>query len=125
MPDKENPNTHRSQRLVYAMAEDFGRMGEVEAVFTAHPEDIAAIQGQKIYFGEILGKHSEIFLIVAEDTLKARAAPSIVVAWLEQNLGHGLRSAWTPFDSWSISGHNPLEFVNEDWIEGFLADRTR
>ncbi len=37
-----------------------GRMGELEGHFFASEEEIAEIETRSIYFGEVLGKHSEI-----------------------------------------------------------------
>ena len=40
---------------------DCGRMGDVLATFAATQEEVDAAIGKKVYFGEILGKHSEIY----------------------------------------------------------------
>ena len=36
------------------------RMGDLRGVFLAEPEDVASAIGRGVYFGEVLGKHSEI-----------------------------------------------------------------
>lgn len=120
MASEEKPNTRTSCRRVYKMEVDCGRMGVVEATFTAHPEDVQAITGQEINYGEILGKHSEIFVVIDEDTLSEIDAPPVVLGWLEEHLGHHVRHDWAPFDSWTISGYNPLEYADEEWLDGFL-----
>lgn len=47
-------------RFLYDFHWDCGRQGDVEGRLLATPEDIESIVGKEIYFGEILGKHSEI-----------------------------------------------------------------
>ena len=54
------------RKSIYKFYCDFGRMGELSGVFAAHPEKIFALIGKSLYFGEVLGKHSEVVL-----TLKA------------------------------------------------------
>lgn len=39
---------------------DCGRRGEVEGIFKATREDVENAIGKEVYFGEILGKHSEV-----------------------------------------------------------------
>ena len=39
---------------------DCGRQGVIEGVFKATKEEVDAAIGQEVYFGEILGKHSEV-----------------------------------------------------------------
>ena len=47
---------------LYRFNLDCGRMGELEGVFTASTSQIENISGKFIEFGEVLGKHSEIFI---------------------------------------------------------------
>jgi len=60
---------------IYKFHADLNRMGELSGVFTASNDDVAKIIGEDVYFGEILGKHSDIhfdmedhmFTLVTED----------------------------------------------------------
>ena len=45
---------------IYKFSLDCGRQGSLEGIFVADSKDIIAIQGMKVYFGEALGKHSEV-----------------------------------------------------------------
>lgn len=45
---------------------DCGRQGEVEGRFLATPKEIENLIGKKVQFGEILGKHSDIYGIIEE-----------------------------------------------------------
>lgn len=49
----------KSARNLYRFAWDF-RGGRVEGVFAATAEEVAAAIGREAYFGEVLGKHSEV-----------------------------------------------------------------
>lgn len=45
---------------LYRYYEDFGRMGELEGVFVSTEEEIDELSERPAYFGEVLGKHSDI-----------------------------------------------------------------
>ncbi|WP_394910517.1 DUF4406 domain-containing protein [uncultured Robinsoniella sp.] len=45
---------------------DCGRQGSVEGIFKATKEEVDAAIGKEVYFGEILGKHSEIYGIIED-----------------------------------------------------------
>lgn len=49
-------------KALFKMDFDCGRMGNLEGVFIADTEDVEYLVNNKIsvYFGEVLGKHSEI-----------------------------------------------------------------
>lgn len=87
-------------RAIYRYYLDCGRMGSVEGLFVAEMDEVEALAGKRCYFGEILGKHSEI------DDNEPRANTSLLssqqqhVAWFEE-----LRLA---------TGVNPLDFLPED-----------
>jgi len=48
-------------KKIYKMSIYCGRMGKVESIFISEEKDIIALIGKQLYFGEILGKHSEIY----------------------------------------------------------------
>jgi len=45
---------------LYRFHWDCGRQGCLDGVFEATPEDVASAMGTNVYFGEVLGKFSEI-----------------------------------------------------------------
>lgn len=47
-------------KKLYRFFWDCGRQGEVNGIFVAEEENIKESLGKEVYFGEILGKHSEI-----------------------------------------------------------------
>jgi len=97
-----------SDLVLYKFQWDCGRMGTVRGVFAATKEKVNESIGKDVYFGEILGKHSEV-----HGTLDQK---DLVVLTEDQNfiskaIGFGL----IPF------GYSPLEYLvgeEEDEDEG-------
>ena len=50
---------------VYVYASAWGRGGRIVSVFSATPEEVHGYNGKAAYFGEALGKHSEVTLMIA------------------------------------------------------------
>lgn len=89
-----------------------GRMGELEGVFIATQDQVDWLTSinKSIYFGEVLGKHSEIFFPIEEKHIKLISSDENVIKVVEEN---GLTSGYDPF------GYN---FIDDDTIE-LLGDR--
>lgn len=87
---------------LYRFFWDCGRQGDVDGLFIATDEQVAAGLGKHVYFGEILGKHSEIYGELEEGDVEIVSSDSEKVAWLEELLGS------------SVSGHNPLDYIREE-----------
>lgn len=85
--------TDSSKVCLWRFYWDCGRQGDVEGVFKATKEEVDAAIGMEVYFGEILGKHSEVFgeLEVGEITLESDD-PLVVKNAVE-------------------SGYNPLDYL--------------
>lgn len=78
---------------------DCGRQGEVEGLFVATEEQINKITGKSVYFGEILGKHSEVYGTIEEGEItKIDISPEAV-----EEVSKHLGNTW--------SGYNPLEYI--------------
>ncbi len=56
---------------LYSFEWDCGRMGFVEGLFVATEEEIKDAIDKEVYFGEILGKHSEVYGTLEQGDLKA------------------------------------------------------
>lgn len=76
-----------------------GRMGHIEGLFAAYPSEVDSIMGQEVYFGEVLGKHSEISVIISEDNIRLLSEDQGFINTLVEVTGG---------DN-SISGHNPFD----------------
>lgn len=79
-----------------------GRSGSVSGLFVATEEEVKEAIGKRVYFGEILGKHSEVYGLLEERDVTKVELDSETVEKVEKILG----------DTWS--GHNPLEYVYYD-----------
>ena len=91
------------EKLLVKYHEDFGRMGNLDGLFICTKTQLESIKNLDIYFGEVLGKHSEV------TTNDAYYYCEIVSE--DQDLIHDLL---TVFVSNNISGYNPLDYVEDE-----------
>jgi len=88
---------------LYKFQWDCGRMGSVEGLFVADEGEVAAAVGKEVYFGEILGKHSDVSgTLDAEDLTVATDDQDFIVKLV------GIIGTTT------ISGYNPLSYIDGD-----------
>lgn len=81
-----------------------GRMGSLRGMFVADSDDVDAIIGRDIYFGEVLGKHSEVILEMKPEHFEAvEAADEDFVDKFIQIFGSG-----------TVSGYNPFDYLEDD-----------
>lgn len=80
---------------IYRFHWDCGRQGDLKGIFIASNKDVKSILGKDIYFGEILGKHSEVYGTIEEGeiTLLTDNEEAVKVA-----RDFGLSSGYNPFD---------------------------
>jgi hypothetical protein len=90
------PNNN-PKKAIYKFYQDHGCMGSLEGIFVADPEEVKRlINSQKeIYFGEVLGKHSEISGVITEGEITTVSDDPKVVKLFED---HDLSSGYCPFD---------------------------
>ena len=81
---------------------DCGRSGDVEGLFIRAKEDLSKIIGKEVYFGEILGKHSEVYGTINDGDLVVVSEDQSVIKVLEDIFTDG-----------TISGYNPFEFLQD------------
>ena len=82
---------------------DCGRMGDVEGLFVCNKKDLEAAYGKEVYFGEILGKHSEVSGTFNEGDITILTEDQDFIAKFIEIMGSG-----------DISGYNPLSYLNEE-----------
>ncbi len=87
---------------LYKFYWDCGRMGEVESLFVADEDYVKSLIGKEVYFGEILGKHSEIYGTFSEDDLQVLSDDQNFVNKVAEVFGDNL-----PI------GHCPLSYLAE------------
>ncbi len=88
---------------LYKFDFDCGRMGNLDGIFVADDKKIKQLikQNPSIYFGEVLGKHSEIFGDFSEMNVEKIKMDSRTVKKVSSILGK----------SWS--GYNLMDYVEE------------
>ncbi len=86
---------------LYRFSWDYGRSGNVEGVFIATEDEIDSAMYKEVWFGDILGKHSDVYGILEEHDLEILDVSDITIQELKKVLGR------------SISGYNPLEYIED------------
>ena len=89
---------------LYQFFQDFGRSGVLEGVFIARDEDIKKIMGKEIYFGEVLGKHSEVIVNICETNLECVSDDRELVDMIFRMFNNSM----------TISGYNPIDYYYEE-----------
>lgn len=84
---------------LYKFHWDCGRSGELDGLFVATEREVEEIIGEEVYFGEVLGKHSEVYGTIEEGEIQKLDISPKSVAEVSKYLG----------ETWS--GFNPLEYI--------------
>lgn len=79
---------------------DCGRCGELTGLFVTTKEKLESLHGKEAYFGEVLGKHSEISGTLSEDDFTIRTDNQEFIELFDELVGD--------------QGFNPLDYVQED-----------
>ena len=90
-------------KKLYSFFWDVRRMGSVEGLFIATDEEIMKGLGKDVYFGEILGKHSEVDGVLEEGDLTVMSESQDFIEELERVVGGR-----------TVSGYNPLNYI-DNW----------
>jgi len=90
------------EKYLYKFNWDCGRQGEVEGLFVATESEVEYAIGKEAYFGEILGKHSEVYGTIEEGEITKIDIDSNSVTQVAEHLG----------ETWS--GYNPLHYIKYD-----------
>lgn len=85
-------------KKLYSFYWDCGRMGDLQGLFIAEEADVQKVLGKEVYFGEVLGKHSEVYGTVDNNDIEVVSEDQEKVEWLENLLGS------------TVSGYNPLDY---------------
>lgn len=86
----------KSSLCLWSFFWDCRRQGEVEGLFTATKEEVDAAIGKQVYFGEILGKHSDVYGTLEEGEITLESDDPLVVLNAKE------------------SGYNPLDYLRYD-----------
>lgn len=87
-------------KKLYKFYGNCGRMGDLSGLFVAEEAEIKSSIGKTVYFGEVLGKHSDISLCLSEDDYTELTDDLDFI---------------TKFEAFGCqSGHNPLDYLDEE-----------
>lgn len=79
---------------LYKMHADCGRMGDLYATFVSTPEQINNLIGTEVYFGEVLGKHSDITVTMKPEHFTVLTQDQ---NFINKFMEYGLESGHVPF----------------------------
>lgn len=88
-----------SKKALWRFYWDVRRHGSVRGLFVATDDEVQKALGEYVYFGEILGKHSEVSGTLEEADLTRLTDDADFIAKFEE---YGC-----------ASGYNPLQYINE------------
>lgn len=91
------------KKVIYRFYWDCGRSGSVEGIFVADEKYMQEALGKDVYFGEILGKHSEIHGKLEEGDIEALTSNQIFIRQFMDILGEDF-----------CVGYNPLDYIEEE-----------
>ena len=83
-----------------------GRSGDIDGLFIAEKSKIEAAYGKCVYLGEVLGKHSEVYGDLDQGDITIVSEDPVVIEILSRL-----------FEDGTISGFNPLDYIEEDTEE--------
>jgi hypothetical protein len=81
---------------------DCGRMGDLDGLFVCTERELEKLYGKEAHFGEVLGKHSDIYGELHKGDFKIISEDSDFISKLEDLLGS------------SVSGFDPRNYVSHE-----------
>lgn len=101
-----------NEKAVFKFNADFGRQGDLTGLFIATKEQVETLieSGIEVYFGEVLGKHSEIYGSIEQKEISLVSDNPEVIKVIED---FDLTSGYNPFDYTII---NPPRSEFEDML---------
>lgn len=103
-------------KAVYKMDFDCGRMGNLVGLFIADKKWVEGLieSEVEVYFGEVLGKHSEVYGKITKEELTFVSDSPEVIKVIEE---HELESGYNPFDYDTMNGKSVADYVS-DYLNG-------
>lgn len=82
---------------LYRYFEDYGRMGCLEGLYVADSSAFEALKGKSAYGGELLGKHSDVYLNFYDCSEPVNDDQDFI-SKLTEVLGGNVISGYSPYD---------------------------
>lgn len=94
---------YKEKQYLVQYFEDFGRSGSLEGLFICSEDELEYLNGATVDFGEVLGKHSEVYSDETYENCKIITSNQDAIRDME-----------VMFGTKNISGYNPINFLGED-----------
>ncbi len=95
---------------LYSFYWDCGRSGFLDGLFIAEQSVMNDSIGEEVYFGEVLGKHSEVYGTLDKTDIKLVSDDQDFISRLEQAFGEEYKN----YTGYTLSGYNPLNYLATD-----------
>ena len=104
------------KKAIYKFYFDCGRQGSLEGVFISTQEKVDALIGcgDEVYFGEVLGKHSEVYGPVEVGDITLMSDNKETVNTVET---YRLTSGYDPFEYCFMHSNDTVEDVINEMIK--------
>ena len=103
-------------KALFKMNFDYGRSGSLQGLFIAEKEyiDFLVEKELEVYFGEVLGKHSEVYGRVASEEITMITTDESVIHIIEV---HKLENGYNPLDYslYSYPKEEEVDICFDDW----------
>lgn len=113
--DNNGENSISSNLGLFVFRRGFGRMGNLSGLFTADRELVKSCFGKSAYFGEVLGKHSDIDIILHPNDFHEIENFSQEELRVLGSKICGVKDDCSPC---TLSGYNPINYIVADDDEG-------
>jgi hypothetical protein len=110
-------------KAIYRLNFDCGRNGSLQGIFVSEQDRIRTLIDHKIevYFGEVLGKHSEVFGPMDEGELTMVSDNQEAIKVIEDLK---LENGYNPFDYTVINfNYESWKLEDSEWTVGDLCDK--
>lgn len=91
-----------SDKILVKFHQYYGRMGSLDGLFVTTQAELESLYGKEVYFGEVLGKHSNICTEMDAALFRVLDLSTDIVEKIEAECGS------------TISGLNPFDYYEED-----------
>lgn len=107
------------ERFLFSYSADCGRSGSLEGLFVATQEEVDNLIGSYAYFGEVLGKHSEVAGNLEANEFEKMDLDSETVEKVTKILGEN----WSGFDPRNYIRYNCEKCGEMHYLEEFNKEK--
>ena len=114
-----------NKKGIYRLNAEFGRMGDLTGIFIANKEHVKILieYGIEVYWGEVLGKHSEVYGSLDESELTLVSDNPEAIKIIEELR---LENGYNPFDytalNFELEGSEDGDFEDGDFDDMCIGD---